>query len=75
MISSAFSADGDILFTLSNNRLVQIHNLTNPWDLSTASYSGITFDLSSVRNNLGQVPFTTISDFFFKPDGKKTLFN
>ena len=71
MISSAFSANGDILFTLSNNRLVQIHNLLNPWDLSTASYSGITFDLSSVRNNLGQVPFTTITDFFFKPDGKK----
>jgi hypothetical protein len=58
------SPDGYKLFTIrSSNDTVHQYNLSSAFDLSTASYSSISFSVASQE--------TTPYSLFFKPDGTK----
>lgn len=60
----AFKSDGTILYALDTRGLIQEHTVSTPWDLSTATYSGVSVDIVGVES-------TYVYDFFFKPDGTK----
>jgi DNA-binding beta-propeller fold protein YncE len=59
-----FKPDGTILFIVDNGGdNVYSYSLTTAWDLSTASYTGDSFSVSSQTSRA--------SDIYFKPDGTK----
>ena len=60
----AFKSDGRILYVLDARGLIQEHTMFDPWNLSTATYSGVSVDIVGGES-------TFVYDFFFKPDGTK----
>ena len=59
-----FKPDGTMLFVVDNGGDdVYSYSLTTAWDLSTASYTGDSFSVSSQTSRA--------SDIYFKPDGTK----
>jgi len=59
-----FKSDGTILYALDTRGLIQEHTVSTPWDLSTATYSGVSVDIVGGES-------TFVYDFFFKTDGTK----
>ena len=60
-----FSADGTKMYAISNNSVLFQYTLTTAFDLSTASYSGISFSTASEDGSM--------RSFDFSPDGTKML--
>ena len=61
-ISVAFKSDGTKMFVLGRtNDTVYEYNLSTAWDVSTASYSGVSFSVTSQE--------TSPNGLFFKSDG------
>jgi len=56
-------SDGKSFYLANGRDVIHRYNLTNPWDLSSASYTGDSHSVSS------QISYAT--DLFFKPDGAK----
>jgi len=56
-------SDGKSFYVANGRDVIHQYNLTNAWDLSSASYSGDSHSVSS------QISYAT--DLFFKPDGAK----
>ena len=54
---------GDSFYVANGRDVIHRYNLTNSWDLSSASYTGDSYSVSS------QINYAT--DLFFKPDGTK----
>jgi len=63
-VDVGFNPDGDILYVLGTdtNRIYQ-YSLSTPWDISTATYTGKSFDFGGQDDG----PWS----FAFKPDGSK----
>jgi len=59
-----FKSDGLVMYTLDRNIGIHAWNLTTPYDISTASYSGDSILAASLLDS-------AFSDIFFKPDGTK----
>jgi len=55
--------DGKSFYVANGRDVIHRYNLTNAWDLSSASYTGDSHNVSS------QISYAT--DLFFKPDGTK----
>ena len=58
-----FKPDGSKLFTMSNSAVAYQHTLTDPNDITTASYDSVSFSLASQDAGM--------SGLFFKSDGTK----
>ena len=62
--SFEFNSTGSRIFVLGNDTdTVYRYNLSTPWDISTGSYSGISFSVTSQE--------ATPHGIYFKPDGDK----
>lgn len=57
-----FSTDGDMYFTVHDNDVIHRIELSTPWDITTASYSNNSIDVSAVT--------TEAFDFDISRDGK-----
>ena len=58
-----FSSDGTRMYVCSSLEVIYQYNLTTPWDLSTASYSGKSFNISTFIGS--------ITGFTLSGDGSK----
>lgn len=64
LVGFDFNSDGSRVFVVSyGNGTVYQYNLSTPWDVSTGSYSGISFSVTTQE--------ATPTGIYFKPDGDK----
>lgn len=62
-----FKPNGSSLYVAAANNQIYQYNLTTPWDLSTASYASLSFDLGTITD------YQTFLDFQFKESGEELL--
>ena len=62
-----FKYNGSSLYAANQNNQIYQYNLTTPWDLSTASYASLSFDLGTITD------YQTFLDFQFKESGEELL--
>nr|MBC8477069.1 hypothetical protein [Dehalococcoidia bacterium] len=71
---STFSADGTKMYILSDDEeKVAQWNLSTPWDLSSASYDGLSVDIRTLCTSspYGSIYFNYLYDIAVNPDGSK----
>lgn len=70
-----FSSDGSRLFVISGSSVVYQYNLSTAWDISSASYSTLSFSLASQDTNVRAICFSADgSKMYATGDTNKTIF-
>jgi len=68
-----FTADGLRLILLTSISLWEL-NLSTPWDISTAVYSGTMVNIPKAGGGFSCCLDTNMQDIFFRPDGRQVFF-